>query len=199
MKSFTLATLMAVAQAATLTESSSCDWSYEHIVEVFPPDSTCCDAGGNWDKNTCNPLQDAVDAAEPYTWIKVYPGTYCNKNFYKNAGLSGKADADAKALRNPVLLKVTKPYIKIEGVSSEGKTLSGDVLDNDVPLLKADGWGAIQIKNTSHVTVKYLELEGPNLTVDGPEASANRVRISGHIDTAGPDYGKLTGCSVNES
>ena len=105
-----------------------------------PPPAECCSEGGSWDSAVCNPLQDAVDAAESGvgTWIKVFPGTYCNKNFYKNVG-KGPSDS-GKSTKNSALVKIDgKSHIKIEGVDENGKTYSGDVLGKQVPTLQADG------------------------------------------------------------
>ena len=173
MRSFALAAIMAITQAADLTGANNCDWSIETVVPVYPPDPECCEEGGNWNSDTCNPIQNAVDEATDNTWIKVFPGTYCNKNLYKNAG-KGPQDG-GKSLKNSVLVRIDgaegQSHIKIEGVDANGNTFSGDAHEQELPLLKSDGWGAIQIRNSSHVTVKYLELEGSALQIDGVEAS----------------------------
>lgn len=97
---------------------------------VNPPPSECCSAGGSWTSDdVCNPLQKAVDDAAEYTQINIMPGTYCNKNFYKNVGL-GPANgfASSKSLRNSALLKIDgKNYIKLVGVDANGNEFNGEI------------------------------------------------------------------------
>ena len=46
--------------------------------------------------------------------------------------------------------------------------------DDPAPLLRFDGWGGITIKNSTGITVKGLEIEGPNLRITANDATKQR-------------------------
>ena len=83
MRTFTqtalVACFQAIAHASTYT-----------TVTINPPPSKCCES--EWtDDATCAVIQNAVDAldstkAAAWTILSLNPGTYCNKNWYKNIG-----------------------------------------------------------------------------------------------------------------
>ena len=43
-----------------------------------------------------------------------------------------------------------------------------------MPLLNFDGWSGIKVMNSEYITITDLEVAGPALHIDGPEATANR-------------------------
>ena len=179
MRSFVTTSLIAFAQALTL-EAEVANWhnelTSEDQIRVTPPAAECCTSAWTSD---CNVLQNAVDEAGEYADIIVQTGVYCNKNWYKNVGLEGSDNG--KSLKNGGLLKIEdKKYLRIRG--------------QGMPLLNFDGWSGIKVTNSEYITISDLEVAGPALNIDGPEATANHSRISAH-DTDGT----VSGCGLNET
>jgi hypothetical protein len=84
----------ATASILALANATCGSWT---TVTVDPPATACCTTA--WDSNTCNVLQDAADAAAECTIFELMPGTYCNKDYWKNYSSN-------TFYRNQALLKV---------------------------------------------------------------------------------------------
>lgn len=146
-----------------------------------------------WNDADCNVLQNEVDNAAEYTYLKIRAGNYCNKNFYKNHDKG--AQASGKSLLNHSLLTIKdKKYLKLQSIGPNGEWL-GNAPAEDKTTLKSDGWRAIKIINSEFVIVNNFNLVGPSLNINGVEATKDRERISGHIE-GGSNHGALTGCAL---
>ena len=127
MRTFTQTALVACFQA--IVHAST----YETIT-IDPPPSQCCES--EWTSDAiCNPIQTAIDAistpSPAYKTLSLNPGTYCNKNWYKNKDT-------ATSFKNSKL-------VGIDGYS-ELKIVAAD--ENNKPVLYTDGWSGIQVKNS---------------------------------------------------
>ena len=109
-----------------------------------------------------------MDAAASHRIIQLTSGTYFNKGF--NTG-------DARpppALNNGVIVNIN------------GKTnMTLEAAPGASPKLTFDGKGAIEIRASSHVTVRGLDIEGPANRISGREASLNRQRMTSKDATGG--------------
>ena len=122
MRTFTqtalVACFQAIAHASTYT-----------TVTIDPPPSQCCSS--EWtDDATCAVIQNAVDAivtpSAAWTILSLNPGTYCNKNWYKNK-------STATSFKNSKLVGIDGySYLKIVAADSNNK-----------PLIRTDGWAGI--------------------------------------------------------
>jgi len=143
-------------------------------VTVHPPPSSCRDTWTS--NNVCNPLQAAVNTADDYTKLVVQAGEYYNKDFMDTSNRTS-------LFSNPWLLQIqSKRHLAIEGAV------------DSIPLLRFDGAGGISIKDSEHLSIQGLEIQGPSDRISGSEASAERVRQTSRA----PD-GSTTGqCSRSE-
>ena len=159
----TIATMIAgMASAMQLDLDTQQAWTK---VTVAAPPVECCTS--DWLSNDeCNALQNAIDAAVPYTVLQLEDGVYCNKNYHK-AGRREPYDFKHQALAKIL----TTSHLRIEPLDS-----------NTRPILKVSGWSGIQIKNVSDITVKGLEIAGPALDIDGEQASNEHKRLTGRDD-----------------
>ena len=159
----TIATMIAgMASAMQLGLEAEQSWTK---VTVYAPPVECCTT--DWLSNDeCNALQNAIDAAAPYTTLQLEDGVYCNKNYHK-AGKNEPWDFKHQALAKIL----TTSHLKIEPLDADTR-----------PLLKISGWSGIQIKNVEDITVKGLEIAGPALDIDGEQASAEHTRLTGRDD-----------------
>lgn len=62
-------------------------------------------------------------------------------------------------------------------------------------MLKEDGWAGITISHSSNITVQNIEIEGPALRITGPEASENRLWITGRDPESGCGLHSEASCS----
>ena len=145
--------LVAVTNALNL-ESTNVNADGWTTVEVEAPPEKCCI--DEWNSNECNVLQRAVNAASEKTIIKIGTGQYCNEEWF-NQGRRGPADRT-----HGTLVKINnKKDLKLVAANS----------NDPAPLLSFDGWGGITILNSEGITVRGLEIEGPNMNITAEEAS----------------------------
>lgn len=134
--------------------------NYTSESEVFPPPEDCCYKEWTSD-DICNPIQKAIDEASEFTIIRIREGTYCNKNFYKNA-------YGATSLKNS------------NGVNVENRQnliIIGDTPKK--PKLMIDGWSGFKISNSQFIEISNIEVEGNARRITGEEATNNRIRLTG--------------------
>lgn len=153
----------------------SCAAQSYTTIQISPPPASCV---STWTSDTdCNPLKTALATADSYLRIQLAEGEYFNK------GWSGTVPPASFGNTHVAKLQGVD-HIIIEAVPAVTSR----------PRILFDGAGAFYIKESSYITIRGLDIEGPNDRITGHEASLERQRRTGRS----LPWGTTTGVCSND-